>query len=526
MKTGRILWALLAVTFFVAIGANAQFADPFKWDVSRQDQKVTVKTVIPSGHYLYQEQTKVMVTGNQGQACIASTKPKAILHEDQLLGKTWVFMGPQTVSWVFDCARLKVPFNVDIAYQGCKEKTADSQAICFVPSQKEFSIKSDTTAISEPKVPRHGSYSTGTIPPALKQLLDKFKVSRTAAGVMDKKEFTEFLTGKSQMTDLLANKGTILIILIILGGGLILNLTPCVLPMIPINLAIIGAGPKADTKAKGFIRGGAYGLGITLAYGALGLLAVLTGARFGSLNSSVWFNIGIAIVFLILALAMFDLIIIDFSKYGHKIMPKDSQSGKVITAFVMGIIAALLAGACVAPIVIAVLIYSTKIYAEGNVAGLFLPFLLGLGMGLPWPFAGAGLALIPKPGQWMVRVKHLFGVIILLAAAYYCYTGVKLIQPTGKGVASTGQNAKLANKLKRAIEQKKPVMIDVWASWCKNCLYMNSTVFKDEDVKKELKKFIFVKYQAEKIQGPDVKPVLDYFKVKGLPTYLILEPKE
>ncbi|QSH40720.1 cytochrome c biogenesis protein CcdA [Lentisphaerota bacterium ZTH] len=526
MKTGTILWALLIVVFFTAAGVKAQFADPFKWDVSRENQKISVKVKIPAGHYLYQEQTKVMVTGNTGQACIASETPKAILHEDQLLGKTRVFMGPGTIDWTFDCSGLQTPLKIDIAYQGCKEKTADSQAICFVPSQKELTIKGDNKATAETETTRKASYETGEIPPALKSLLDKFKISRTAAGVMDKKEFSMFLVGKTKMTDLLADKGTFLIILIILGGGLILNLTPCVLPMIPINLAIIGAGPKADSKAKGFIRGGAYGLGITLSYGILGLLAVLTGARFGSLNSSVWFNIGIAVVFLILGLAMFDLIIIDFSKYGHKITPQNSQSGKVITALIMGVIAALLAGACVAPIVIAVLIYSTKIYADGNMAGLFLPFLLGLGMGLPWPFAGAGLALIPKPGQWMVRIKHLFGIIILAAAVYYCYTGISLVETTGRGVASTGQNAKLANKLQRALDQKKPVLVDVWASWCKNCLYMNSTVFKNSEIKKQLKDFIFVKYQAEKIQGPDVKPVLDYFNVKGLPTYIILEPKK
>ena len=85
----------------------------------------------------------------------------------------------------------------------------------------------------------------------------------------------------------------------------------------------------------------------------------------------------------------------------------------------MGTVAALLAGACVAPVVISVLVQATTLYNRGVVIGLFLPFVLGLGMGLPWPFAGAGLSFLPKPGPWMARVKYGFGALILLFALYY-----------------------------------------------------------------------------------------------------------
>ena len=87
----------------------------------------------------------------------------------------------------------------------------------------------------------------------------------------------------------------------------------------------------------------------------------------------------------------------------------------------MGAIAALLAGACVAPVVIQVVLFSSNLYAKGNAVALALPFLLGVGMAMPWPIAGAGLAALPKPGAWMVRVKQVFGVVILATAAYYGY---------------------------------------------------------------------------------------------------------
>ena len=87
----------------------------------------------------------------------------------------------------------------------------------------------------------------------------------------------------------------------------------------------------------------------------------------------------------------------------------------------MGAVAALLAGACVAPVVIQVVLFSSNLYATGTKVALALPFCLGLGMAIPWPIAGAGLAALPKPGMWMVRVKQAFGVFIMATAVYYGY---------------------------------------------------------------------------------------------------------
>ena len=108
-------------------------------------------------------------------------------------------------------------------------------------------------------------------------------------------------------------------LLLIVLGGAGLNLTPCVLPLIPINLAIIGAGARASSRRRGFALGATYGLGMALVYGVLGLVVVLTGSKFGTLNSSAWFNVGIAVVFLIMSLAMFDLVNVDFSRFQGRI---------------------------------------------------------------------------------------------------------------------------------------------------------------------------------------------------------------
>ena len=327
-----------------------------------------------------------------------------------------------------------------------------------------------------------------------------------------------------------AGMGMPLIIILTLIGGLALNLTPCVLPMIPINLAIIGAGAQAGSRGKGFGLGGVYGLGIALVYGVLGLIVVFGLGTFGTINASPWFNFGIAALFVVLALAMFDLILIDFSKYQTRLGIKKDQ-GSFLFAFIMGAVCALLAGACVAPVVIAVVLYAQDIYAEGNVVGLFLPFLLGVGMALPWPFAGAGLSMMPKPGMWMVRVKQAFGVFILLFAAYYGYQGYTILSERFvdrdaviASVDESGWVMSLSDGLAIAERENKPVIIDFWATWCKNCLTMNETTFKNETVLEKLDGYVKVKYQAEDPDSAPAKDVLGHFEYVGLPHYAILYP--
>ena len=86
-------------------------------------------------------------------------------------------------------------------------------------------------------------------------------------------------------------RGPLAILLIVLIGGLALNLTPCVLPMIPINLAIIGAGAQAQAGGAASCSGSTYGAAMALVYGVLGLVVILTAGTFGTINASPWFNL-------------------------------------------------------------------------------------------------------------------------------------------------------------------------------------------------------------------------------------------
>jgi thiol:disulfide interchange protein DsbD len=368
--------------------------------------------------------------------------------------------------------------------------------------------------------------------------LDDFYVLATTGGYLGKSDFLKFIDNAERGVKgpgLFEGRGPLAILLIVFLGGLALNLTPCVLPMIPINLAIIGAGSKAGSRGRGFLLGGAYGAAMALVYGVLGLVVILTAGTFGTINSSPWFNLAIALLFVVLGLAMFDLLTIDFSRFSTRMNIGPSNRGSFLLAFGMGAIAALLAGACVAPVVIQVVLFSSGLYAKGTTIALALPFVLGIGMAIPWPIAGAGLAALPKPGAWMVRVKQFLGVLILATAVYYGYEAYALfanrwVDPAAvtSGVQEKlkeGWYASLDAGLDAAKREKKPVLIDMWATWCKNCLTMDLTTMKEPEVVAALSGYVKIKFQAEDPDSNPAKTVMRRLDAVGLPTYVILKPK-
>lgn len=374
------------------------------------------------------------------------------------------------------------------------------------------------------------------------ELARGFTLTGDTSGYLNSSDFLAFLDrvevgqGHSPANPL-AGKGVWFTIAFVIVGGLLLNLTPCVLPLIPVNLAIIGAGTKARSRWRGFVLGATYGVGIALAYGVLGLVVIVGAAKtFGAINATPWFNGAVAVIFVILALAMFDVFLIDFSRFQTVFGAKRKEGGSALVAFAMGIVAALLAGACVAPVIISTIVYAQSEYARGNTFALALPFLVGVGMALPWPFAGAGLSFLPKPGKWMERVKYALGVIILALAGYFGYQAFSLfsnqylvdrhaVETSAQELTKAGWTSSLAQGLEVAQREQKPVIIDFWATWCKNCLAMNGTTFKDPKVIARLDNYVKVKFQAEDPNDPTTEAVMEHFRVIGLPTYVTLEPR-
>lgn len=342
---------------------------------------------------------------------------------------------------------------------------------------------------------------------------------RLAQGYMSAAQFVAFLENREAASPL-ADAGLWLTLLFVLLGGLAMNLTPCVLPMIPINLVVIGRSAS---------RGAAYGLGIAVAYGALGVAAAFGGLAFGTIQGNPWFNVGVALVFVLLALALLDVFFLDFSRFRPKLgvrQPSRSAPGETdvpasIAALVrplfLGALSAVLAGACVAPVLVSVLLLTADGVAKGHRLAALLPFVMGMGMALPWPFVGAGLKILPKPGGWMKGVNRLFAVVVFGFAAWYGILAWKGFFPNERRDGQSIGVDELEVALARA---KRPVLVDCWATWCKNCAAMDA-VLAEPDVKAALKPFTVIRVQAEDVSA--LRRVGGLGGVTGLPAFAIYE---
>ena len=463
--------------------------------------------------------------------------PEPVLETDQVTGKPRkVYLSPFSVE--LDPADLP-GHQLAVKFQGC------TNAACFFPEQRRFApdAAGRFAEITNP-IPATPAPADGTAPAIdWAREFSGFTVQGQQTGYLGTSAFITFLDrsvagqGITDPLEKFRKLGMLATLLLIVAGGFLLNFTPCVLPMIPINLAIIGAGRRARSRAEGFRNGAVYGLGMALAYGALGLVVVLTGAKFGALNSSPWFNAGIALVFTVMALGMFDVVNIDFSRFGGAGPTGAAGKGALAQNAVvlsMGVMSALLAGACVAPVVISVVLLAANFYARGAVAGLLLPFLLGLGMALPWPFAGAGLTFLPRPGTWMKYVKRGFGLMILAFALYYGHlawpahpitTGPIAGAAGSAGAAPLEMERQFLGAIREARATGRPLFVDFHASWCKDCSAMDATVFNRPEVRDRLQKFVAVRYAAEQPNAAPAKPLLDHFNIVGLPAYLVLSSK-
>lgn len=518
---------LTAILFLTsALGVLGQ--QPFKVQAKLVDgdggaKLVAIEFTVPPHHYLYHEQLSVTLA-DSGGALIPVNPPKPKKKYDTTFEKEMEIYD-HSFGMVYKLSNVELPATVLVAYQGC---SADA---CFLPTEETFSLGGESIKTASGPETGGTERTTGE----WEALADNFELAGKQVGYMSSDKFLAFLhqaeTGVSEKPDLLTavfqKYGLLVAILVVLPLGFLLNLTPCVLPMIPVNLAIMGAGAQAGSKARGFGLGSLYGAGMAIVYGALGVIVVLTGSRFGQINASPWFNVGIAIFFVGMALAMFDLWILDFSRFQKMPTPGKKSTTPFVTAFVLGCTAALLAGACVAPVLISVLLLATDLYAKGTPSGLILPFALGAGMALPWPFAGAGLSFLPKPGTWMIVVKKVMGVLILGAGLYYGYAAYQLFSESGgthEVSDHQGWETDLEVALVRAQAEAKPLLVDFWSLTCKSCLKMKATTFKDSEVLGKLQSYVVVELQTDGDRAKVAKQALERYGVLGLPTYLVLKP--
>lgn len=202
-------------------------------------------------------------------------------------------------------------------------------------------------------------------------------------------------------------------------AGVVTSVTPCVYPMIPITVGVLGGGAESRTRARTVTYTLLYALGLALVYASLGLLAGMSGTLFGSVSSNRWAYLVMANLLLLAALAMLDVFPVSAPA---RLVAWASRFGarSPFSVFLMGATSGLVAAPCGAPAFAAVLTYVGSTKSAG--LGFLYLFVFSIGMTALLIAVGlsAGiLAALPKAGRWMSWVKKAAGIVILVMAEYY-----------------------------------------------------------------------------------------------------------
>ncbi len=370
----------------------------------------------------------------------------------------------------------------------------------------------------------------------------------------------------------LFRSGLLLSLLGVFFGGLALNFTPCVYPLIPITVSYFGGrgSEKADLLA---IHSLLYLMGLTITNSTLGVAAALTGGLLGSVLQHPAVLLAVAAILLGLALSFFGLWELRLPGFLSRAAsaPYPGYTGSLFMGLTLGVVAA----PCIGPFLIGLLTY---VASTGNpYLGFVLFFTLSLGLGIPLAtlaFFSGKLDRLPRSGEWMIWVRKLLGWVLVAMAAYFikplfssqlvgtflltaiilsggvhlgfidrtkgtfrafgllkkgfgaaafavaAYMVISMIT-LGPGVAWQPYSEEL---IKKAARVEKPVIIDFYAEWCTPCRELEQVTFHDpEIVKLAENNFVMVKVDLTHKGNPINEHLLRQYDVKGVPTVVFLD---
>jgi len=337
---------------------------------------VTARVRIASGYYLYRDKTSVKLARGDGVKLGKLDITRGQVKDDPYLGKTEVIHDELGIRIPLERKNtLATDVELEIGYQGCAEK-----GICYPPAIKKVSLR----------LPAAGADKPAIVPLASK---------------------TPTVEGDSYLSYILAA----------FGVGLLLTFTPCVLPMIPIlSGMIVRSGDQTISKLQGGLLSYSYVLGTAATYTAAGVLAGATGGQLQAYFQNPWAIGTFATILSLLAMSMFGLFDLQMPSFiqsrlhyhSHKV-----KGGSYVGAFFLGIVSALIVGACVSPVLLSVL--GVAITTKDPILGGGIMFAMAHGQGIILVAVGVGAGfLLPKAGPWMDRVKYVFGVMLIGVAIY------------------------------------------------------------------------------------------------------------
>ena len=274
-----------------------------------------------------------------------------------------------------------------LSFQGCSER-----GICYEPMSRTYSFDVDTAALPEAKKNAAG--------------VEEVSVTETA-------EAAPSVSESDRIAQTMREGNVLLILATFFGFGLLLSLTPCVFPMIPILSSVIVSQGGGLTTKRAFYLSLVYVLAMSVAYTIAGILAGMFGSNLQAAMQAPEVIVGFALIFVALSFSMFGMYELQIPNFLQAKLTTAGQDHKgVVGVAIMGFLSALIVGPCVAAPLAGALVYIGQT-GDAILGGMAL-FALSIGMGVPLLLVGTTAGkFMPKPGMWMDSVKAFFGVLLL-----------------------------------------------------------------------------------------------------------------
>ena len=439
-----------------------------------------------------------------------------------------------------------------LQYQGCNNLT------CVEPASSTVRITIRVGTLDETTEPTHEELFAG--PPF---------TGETGAGAGPP------ATAEESFSDMIEERGLLLTFIFVFLGGLALNLTPCVYPLIPITVSYFG-GQAGGRSGRTLVLALLYVLGMSITYSVLGTVAAMTGGLFGSALQNPFVIFFIAAVLLGLAASMFGLWEFRLPTFLTRRtgQAKKGYGGAVMMGLTVGIVAA----PCIGPFVLGLLTYVGEMGRP--LLGFLLFFTLAWGMGVPFIVLGTvsgSISKLPRSGHWMIWVRRIFGFILIMMAIYFArhiiggrltyigYGATALIaslvlwwldrtpqagrgfvvlrmvvgiawiavgafilaMPGGPFVRGHGAEGIEWEPFTReavaaAASGGRPVIIDFSAEWCIPCRELEHRTFSDEGVIEYSHRFARLKVDLTTITAEQRELKREY-GIRGVPTIVFID---
>ena len=346
---------------------------------------ITLNWRIAPDYYLYKNKLSYQIVNPNSISLGEVTLPLAIHKQDHIFGKYEIYQKELQVQIPLNNPSKVNILNLQVSYQGCS-----AHGFCYPPQTKQIKFNLKKTKQTETPLLQNSSKNSKRI------------------------------TGQDKVSNLLAKSSLWLIIISFFGFGLLLALTPCVLPMIPILSGIIIGHKHRVTTKKAFLLSTIYVLSMAVTYAVIGVIAGLAGQSIQAALQSPFVIGAFSGIFVLLALSLFGLFELKLPSYFESRisdLSNEQHRGTYWGVAVMGVLATLIVSPCVTAPLIGALTYIAKT-GDALVGGIAL-FSMGLGMGIPLILIGTSYSrFLPRADQWMNSVKYFLGVILLATAIW------------------------------------------------------------------------------------------------------------